>query len=250
MFYLRPGQVLNDEPDDEPEEDVAISNWTALYEQLAAQSKTEMLRNFYSAGLPPADTPIAEVPLLAMDFETTGMDPEQGDIVSIGIVPMTLARIYNRDSCHWLVRPRSRLRGESVVIHGLTHSDLADSPDLNHYLKPLLELMAGRVMVAHYRKMERNFLHHALLSRLGEGISFPVIDTMTLEAAINRLSFWRRLSGQKPASLRLAEARRRYNLPYYHPHHAHTDALACAELLQAQVATHFSVETPLGDLWH
>ena len=247
MLYLRPGQVLN-EPDDSGE-DISVGDWPPLYSALAEQAESKVLREFYAAGLPPASTPISEVPMLALDFETTGMDAEQGDIVSIGLVPMTMARIYNRDSCHWVVRPRAHLPGDSVVIHGITHSDVASSPDLNRYLQPLLSLMAGRAVVAHYRKMERNFLHHAMLQRLGEGIRFPIIDTMTLEAEITRLTFWQRLRGQKAPSLRLAEARKRYHLPFYHPHHAHTDALSCAELLQAQLITHYGPKTPVGDLW-
>lgn len=247
MFYLRPGQI-NEEPQT-VSSDAPATDWPARYQQLAQSAQAAVLRHFYAQGLPPADTPIAEVPLVAIDFETTGLDPEQGDIVSIGVVPMQLQRIYNRDSRHWIVRPRSRLGEESVVIHGITHSDIEESPDLARYLQPLLEQLAGRVVVAHYRFMERNFLNQALLSRLGEGIQFPVIDTMALEAAANRLTLWQRLCGRRRPSLRLTDCRRRYHLPFYHPHHAHTDALACAELLQAQVAAHYSPQTPVGRLW-
>ncbi|WP_016853753.1 hypothetical protein [Halomonas smyrnensis] len=34
-----------------------------------------------------------------------------------------------------------------------------------------------------------------------------------------------------------------------HGHHAPTDALAAAELLQAQIAYHDSSETPVGAIW-
>jgi len=50
-------------------------------------------------------------------------------------------------------------------------------------------------------------------------------------------------------SIRLADSRRRYGLPRYRPHHAMTDALSSAELLQAQVAHHFAPDTPIRDLW-
>jgi DNA polymerase-3 subunit epsilon len=39
-------------------------------------------------------------------------------------------------------------------------------------------------------------------------------------------------------------------LPRYRLHHALSDALASAELLQAQVAHRFEPQTPLRDLWH
>ncbi len=33
------------------------------------------------------------------------------------------------------------------------------------------------------------------------------------------------------------------------PHHALTDALATAELLQAQIAYHFDPDTPISEVW-
>ena len=91
-------------------------------------------------------------------------------------------------------------------------------------------------------------------TRIGEGISFPVIDTMALEARLYRrqpVGLLRRLF-RRPApelSIRLADSRRRYGLPRYRPHDAMTDALSSAELLQAQIAHRFSPATPIGDLW-
>jgi DNA polymerase-3 subunit epsilon len=85
--------------------------------------------------------------------------------------------------------------------------------------------------------------------RIGEGIAFPVIDTMELDARL-----YRRLPGffawrMRTESIRLADSRSRYELPRYRAHHALTDALATAELLQAQVAYRFSVGTLLDEVW-
>jgi DNA polymerase-3 subunit epsilon len=151
-----------------------------------------------------------------------------------------------------VVKPRARLSTESVVVHGITHSEIAAAPDLSQILDQLLEQLRGRVGVVHHRGIERSFLNAALQARIGEGIEFPVIDTMELEARLHRrkpLSLWDRLRGRRPLSIRLAQSRERYHLPHYRPHHALTDALACAELLQAQVADRFSVDTPVGELW-
>ena len=41
----------------------------------------------------------------------------------------------------------------------------------------------------------------------------------------------------------------RYGLPHYAGHNALIDAIATAELLQAQVQHHFGTDTPIGDLW-
>ena len=120
-------------------------------------------------------------------------------------------------------------------------------------LGEVLQNLAGHVLVAHCREIERQFLNWACRSRIGEPIDFPVVDTMELEARVHRRKQQRlfaRLFGGEPPSIRLAASRARYGLPRYRPHHALTDALASAELLQAQIAHRFSPQTPIADLWN
>lgn len=228
-------------------------DWPALYARLARETRDPRLRAFYDAGMPCAATPVREAPLIAMDFETTGLDPATDGIVSIGLVPMSLERIGASASRHWIVRPRVPLDEKSVTLHGITDSQVRDAPDLDEILGEVLGCMAGRVAIVHCRELERQFLNTALKVRINEGIVFPVIDTMELEARIYRkqkTGLIERLLGRKPqASIRLAASRERFGLPRYHPHHALTDALASAELLQAQIAHRFSPDTPLGELW-
>lgn len=232
----------------------APQDWPAIMAKYAREARHTALKDFYLSGVPAPDTPISDVPLLAMDFETTGLDTRRDDIVSIGLIPMSLLRIRLQESQHWILNPRADLRKESVVIHGITHSTVARAPDLNAVLIKLLEMMAGKVMVVHHKGIEQHFLAAALKERIGEGIVFPCIDTLSLEAGFIRgqqdtgllRRFWRR----KPqCSLRLADSRARYNLPHYTAHNALTDALGCAELLQAQVAHHFSSVPLIRELW-
>ncbi|WP_418318805.1 3'-5' exonuclease [Piscinibacter sakaiensis] len=230
-------------------------NWPERFAALATSAKDSRLRDYYAAGAPPATTPLNAAPLLAMDIETTGLDPVRDGIVSIGLVPMDLQRIRASLSRQWILKPRVALGAESVTIHGITDSQVQQAPDLNDILGELLEAMAGQVMIVHCRDIERQFLDQALRSRINEGIEFPVIDTMELEARLHRRQRIRlldRLRGRRPprVSIRLADSRRRYGLPRYRPHHAPTDALASAELLQAQVAHRFGSDVPLGELWN
>ena len=101
----------------------SVADWARRFEALGATAVDERLRAFYAQGLPAGDTVLADVPLLAMDFETTGLDPQQDEIVSIGIVPMTLARIQSSASRHWIVRPRGVLNAESVTFHAEATDD-------------------------------------------------------------------------------------------------------------------------------
>ncbi len=225
--------------------------WPEHFDQLSARSRDMRLQRFYAAGTVTADTPITNTPLIAMDFETTGLDAEQNDIVSIGIVPFSIHRIFCRESAHWVVKPDQKLTEGSVVIHGITHTEVNVAPDIESILEALLAAITGRIVVVHYRHIEREFLAQALLQRLGENIEFPVIDTMALEQHIlyRRQSILDRILNQPVGPLRLDDCRERYGLPHYQAHHALTDALATAELFQAQIAHHYGEETLLGELW-
>ncbi|MBS9404773.1 3'-5' exonuclease [Halomonas sp. TRM85114] len=210
------------------------------------------LKRYFDACTLSPETPIAEVPMVAMDMETTGLDASRHGIVSIGLVPFTLSRVRLIQRHYWIVKPRQPLNRESVAFHHITHSQVADAPDLEVILPDLLEALAGRLAVVHFRHIERPFLDVAVKARLGEGIRFPVIDTMSLEARIHRQPLWarfRRWMGRPPVSIRLQSSRARYGLPAYQGHHALIDALATAELLQAQIAARYTLDTPVGQLW-
>lgn len=226
--------------------------WPEYLAYRAEHAGDACLKRFFAASQLAPDTPIGEVPLVALDMETTGLDASRHAIVSIGLVPFTLQRIPLSRRRYWLVRPPRPLNEESIKFHHITHSDIAGAPDLDKVLDDILAVMAGRLPVVHFRHIERPFLDSAIKARRGEGALFPVIDTMSLEARRYRQSLWarfRRWMGRPPASIRLHDSRARYGLPRYQGHHALVDAWATAELLQAQVARHYSPATPISELW-
>lgn len=242
MFYLDPNK----------QQDIATQDWPLTFQRLAKEAQHPLLKNYYAAGLVSGDTPLSQVPFLALDIETTGLCPKKNGILSIGAVPMSLARIRCKDAKHWFVNPRTKVGNASMVIHGITHSQIATAPDLQEIMPALFDLFAGKILVVHCRNIERGFLDAAIRTRLNEGLEFPVIDTMELESRLHRqkrYNWWDRLLGRQQVSIRLAQSRERYGLPTYHPHDALTDALATAELLQAQIAHHYTPDTLLSEIW-
>ncbi|WP_372760866.1 3'-5' exonuclease [Pseudoalteromonas sp.] len=229
----------------------ATVDWPSRYQHLSQHCQNSLLKSFYQAAFKDPNAAIKDVPFVAMDFETTGLDSSNDDIVSVGLVPFSLQRIYCRESRHWVVQPRRNLHEESIIIHGITHSEVNDAPDLNQVIQPLLDALKGKVVVVHYAAIERHFLNNALKLRLKEGIEFALLDTMELEqrALKARQGLVGRLFNKKLGSLRLTDCRERYSLPSYKNHNALTDALATAELLQAQISYHYRLDTPLSQLW-
>ncbi|MDA7745962.1 3'-5' exonuclease [Psychromonas sp.] len=229
-----------------------ILNWAAFLKVKEKESQDQRLKKFYQAGTYHDETRISDIEFVALDFETTGLDPTHNSIISIGLVPFNLKRIFCKQAKKWYVTPQDKLEENSIVIHGITHSDLKGAPDLRRILEQLLNELAGKVVVVHYRRIERDFLDLNLRALINEGIIFPVVDTMQIEADIqkkNNKGFLSWLTNKKIPSIRLANSRLRYNLPCYAPHDALTDAMATAELFQAQISYHFESDTAIKALW-
>lgn len=230
-------------------------DWPARFAQRSAATSIPGLASFYAAGTVAPDTPLQGAPLVALDLETTGLDPRQGAIVSIGLVPFCLRRIQVAGARYWVVRPRRSLDPESVLIHRITHEELKQAPRFSAVLPELLDALAGRLVVVHYRQIERPFLDQVCRRWMGEGLEFPLVDTMVLEAwALKRSRGWperlaARFGFRRRRSLRLGACRERYHLPAYTAHHAMTDAVATAELFQAQVAHHLNPGIRVDQVW-
>lgn len=228
-----------------------VKNWNTRYAQLADDTQNNLLKEFYLSTFSDANASVKDIPFVALDFETTGLNSKTDDIVSVGLVPFTLARIYCKQSKHWVVQPRRNLSESSIVIHGITHNDVDNAPDFDNIIAPLLDALRSKVIVVHYAAIERGFFNSALLLRLKEHIEFMVVDTMELErrALKAKQGLIGHIFNTKLGSLRLNDCRKRYSLPVYEGHHALTDALATAELLQAQLRHHYTEETPLCTIW-
>ncbi|MBM6405348.1 DNA polymerase III subunit epsilon [Phycicoccus sp. CSK15P-2] len=182
---------------------------------------------------PPAPTtPLTELPLLALDLETTGLDPEEHRVLSAGWVPVDGRRVVLGGARRFVVSDAGDV-GRSATIHGITDDALASGVPLADVLAELLEALRGRALLAHFARVETGFVDAACTRLWGAGLPVPVVDTLELERRAV-VGPWGREVG--PGALRLWGARERYGLPVYSAHEALTDALACAELYLAQTA--------------
>lgn len=188
-------------------------------------------REFLSAPYPSPRSDWRCARFLALDIESTGLDPRRDQIISVGWVALEAGEILLGQAAHHLVRGESGV-GQSAAIHLITDSARARGATLDSVLEALFQAAAGRVIVAHHAPVERGFLDAACRRVYGVPFIAPVIDTLALE----RRRF--ALRGGHPGSgeLRLGACRRRYGLPDYPLHDALGDALAAGELMLAQAA--------------
>lgn len=200
------------------------------------------LAELYASQFPSSSTPIDQVPMLAVDMETTGLDPRKDQILSIGWVPINAQHIDLAQARHVLIKQDlSTGVGQSATIHQITDDMLNEGVSEEEALGQLLEALQSRAMVVHFAALETTFSDAACKRYFGAGFDtkkIPVVDTFALE----RRHMERMGTYPRGEDLRLTRVRERYNLPFYPSHNALVDALACAELFLA-LRAHSSAQT-------
>lgn len=194
------------------------------------------LRDYYEVPFPYMDTDWRQVDYLALDFETTGLDSKNDQILSAGFTLLQGETLLLGEAEHILIRPTVDIPEASAVVHGILDDQAAEAQPLEIVLPFLLKALSGRVLLAHHAAIEYEFLNTACQQLYGYPFLAPVVDTLALEVRHYRS----RDMAIKSGDLRLAKARDRYNLPRYPAHNALTDAIAAGELFLAQVAKRVS----------
>ncbi|MDM5088477.1 3'-5' exonuclease [Aeromonas bestiarum] len=98
---------------------------------------------------------------IALDFETTSLDPERAEIVSIGAVRIQGNRLLTGEALTLKVQPPASLSAQSVVIHGLRHQDLQQGLTLEAALHLLLDFIGPRELVGYHIAYDLRILNLA-----------------------------------------------------------------------------------------
>ncbi len=200
--------------------------------RLVGKVPDSALKRYLSVPFPAPNADCRTTEFVALDLETTGLDHRRHEIVSVGLVQLTGMRIDLATARHRLVLPTGAIPEHSAVIHQITDDRAATGEPIETVLKDLLPILAGRVLIAHHARVELTFLNAACERVFGGRFLIPTVDTQWIE----RRRRERRNQSIGPKALRLAELRKRYNLPRYRAHDALSDALGAAELFTAQLA--------------
>ncbi|MZI94585.1 3'-5' exonuclease [Vibrio sp. CAIM 722] len=199
------------------------------------QKEDPLLKPYFEQILPSRKQDVRELKLLVLDFETTGFDPMNDSVLSMGWVEVSHRCIQLTSARHLFVRNHTPVKVESVKVHHIVPEKLnSEGIGIDEAFGQLLEAMAGKVVVAHGCVIERRFLAHYIQSRF-ELSELPVIWLDTLKIEQKRQDFHK-----GDPDVRLAVVRRRYGLPAYLAHHALVDALSTAEVYLAQIHALFN----------
>jgi len=217
-----------------------LNGYETRRKRLLKKAPEGALRDFLSVPFPDPKGSIKNTPILAVDFETTGLNPAKDQILSIGFILIERNEIKLSSAYHKVIRTKGALDQENVVIHQIMDDARHEGSSLKKAIEDLLEVLAGKVMLVHFAAIEKNFLKAACQQLYGAAIVFPMIDTLALGK--RRLDMGS--AAYDPSQLRLFNLREKYMLPRYKAHNALSDALATAELFFAEVSDMNSKHPP------
>lgn len=180
--------------------------------------------------LPDNTQPLSQLHFVALDFETTGLNPSQDKILSMGMVDFTLQEIDIASSEEFYIRHSEFVRPETAKVNGLTPKALATGVAMDEAINRLMLRMRGKVVVAHNSCIEKLFIQAYFSSQYQlEELPLCFIDTLYIEQYFSYTG-----KSRAHSSYQLDDLRHHYHLPAYFSHSAASDALACAELLIVQ----------------
>lgn len=88
---------------------------------------------------------------VALDCETTGLDPRHDEIVAVAAVRIRGNRILTSERFEAFVRPEDSQAGaESIKVHRIRQRDVADALPMRKVLPDLLRFIGGRPLVGYY----------------------------------------------------------------------------------------------------
>lgn len=169
---------------------------------------------------PAHQTPLAELPALVLDCETTGLDVQQDRIVSIGAVRLHGSKLFPSLSFDSLVNPGMPIPSVSRKIHGISDDMVRDLPGFAEVYSSLQPLLKNCVVIGHNVSFDL-----AMLRREFELAGLPwqapaYLDTFLLAAMLDPES----------RSLELEALASEYGVDVHGRHTALGDSLVTAEI--------------------
>jgi DNA polymerase III subunit epsilon len=197
-----------------------------------ARAPEGALKDFLSISFPHPYTPLNDIEILSVDFETTGLDAVNDKLLSVGFIEIKQQQISLKNSYHQIIKTTEDLSADNVIIHQITDQQKEQGAPLKEVVESLLNALAGKVMLVHFARIERQFLQQACLALYGVAPPFPIIDTLM----VAKRQLDKKHVAYDPSELRLSALRHKQGLPNHFAHNALNDAIATAELLMAQVS--------------
>ncbi len=130
----------------------------------------------------PPDCAFFDLPLVVVDIETTGLNPQRAELLEIGAVKVEKGKVtavFNE-----LVRPSQPIPYKITQLTGITEEMVKDAPFPAEVLGRFKEFAAGAILAAHNARFDLGFLREKFKVYLDEEFAPPAVDTLALSRVL------------------------------------------------------------------
>jgi DNA polymerase III subunit epsilon len=164
--------------------------------------------------------------VVALDLETTGLDPKNDRIIEIGAVAMINGEVALGDYFHRVLATSGAVSSENRVVHGVTAAEQYSGANLPEALDALRVWMRDSRLIGFHTTFDIGFIRAALAQHTGHG------DAKKFGAIYLDLAVIAPITFPSMKARSLGEWSTALKLPIRKQHRALADALATAHLLQ------------------
>lgn len=171
-----------------------------------------------------------EAAYVAVDLETTGLDPKRDKIIEIGAVRVRDGKA--EDTFEALVNPYQSLEERIVELTGIRDEELSEAPGVETVLSQFLSFAGELPLLGHHVIFDYSFLKRAAVNQ-GKSFERKGIDTLKLARSFM----------PETEKKNLAAACQYYGIKQENHHRAMADARAAHALYQ-ELAKRYEKERP------
>lgn len=183
---------------------------------------------------PARKAPIGSVRFVVLDTETTGLDPQNDQILSIGAVAVRDQKIWVADRFEAFMPQAASAQAdkqEAVAVHGILQKHGNQEQATAEILIDFLEYLGGSIFVAHHAAFDFGILQTSYGKYLQGSLRNKTLDTAFLARRLDDPQGQKTMGPQEAKKYSLDQLCQRYDIPIEARHTASGDALLTAILL-------------------
>jgi DNA polymerase-3 subunit epsilon len=161
--------------------------------------------------------------VVSLDCETTSLDVKKAEILSIGAVRIKGRKVITSERLDLKLKPPASLSGDSIKIHKIRASDLADGIELDEALEKVLEFVGNRPILGYYVNYDIRVLDKFIRPRYGFSLPNKAIE---LSHVYHDIIKWKHVGGN--IDLRFDTIAGKLDIPILERHTALGDAITVA----------------------
>ena len=113
---------------------------------------------------------------IVFDTETTGLNPKEAEILSIGAVKIKDNKILTSQTFEVYLKNTKEISSKSIEIHGIRPCDLQNATDVEEGVKEFLKFIGSRPLIGYYLEFDVAMINKYIKPMLGIKLPNKMIE--------------------------------------------------------------------------